>query len=422
MFLNYLSLAILLVALTVVFYTFIYIHDIPYDIAKHRNHPQDEAIHVAGWLSLFTLHAIWPIVFIWAVSKQGPINVAPHRRGTARRRLGPPAQRNWKTGCAKLEKQLAERVAQGRQIMIELILGTYGVGCWLVFKKFRLIPVTTYTVCTAILGGIVLFMGILIMLSMCHPGDPRRPVLRRRHADRAAGPRHGDRGARRAERAAQRGRRAVPHRAAAVPTGSRSARSRAGRDELEVGSAQRATGRRRGRDARKPGRNLASPSRSTTARRGSPWSRPTDQIAQTKSRLEFANAQPRRVIANCGPSGAITQQAARGGRDAQSSPLDAELNQAESQPNARPQEKLASGGDRLQAAREALKRAEAEERQARLALEAESDGMNPEVRQTLAQLELQALGAGADRASGRRRTATPPTSACGPVRWRRPCR
>ena len=53
--------------------------------------------------------------------------------------------------------------------MIELILGTYGVACWLVFKKFRLIPVTTYTVCTAILGGIVLLMGILIMLSMCHP-------------------------------------------------------------------------------------------------------------------------------------------------------------------------------------------------------------------------------------------------------------
>ena len=53
--------------------------------------------------------------------------------------------------------------------MIELILGTYGFGCWLVFKKFRLIPVTTYTVCTAILGGIILFMAILILLSFCHP-------------------------------------------------------------------------------------------------------------------------------------------------------------------------------------------------------------------------------------------------------------
>ena len=27
--------------------------------------------------------------------------------------------------------------------MLELIIGTYGVLCWLVFKKFKLIPVTT---------------------------------------------------------------------------------------------------------------------------------------------------------------------------------------------------------------------------------------------------------------------------------------
>ena len=76
MFLDYFALAVLLLGLTAVFYTFIYIHDIPYEIAKRRNHPQKEAIHVAGWLSLFTLHAIWPIVFIWAVSKQGPESVA----------------------------------------------------------------------------------------------------------------------------------------------------------------------------------------------------------------------------------------------------------------------------------------------------------------------------------------------------------
>ena len=82
MFLDYLALVILLLGLTLVFYTFIYIHDIPYDIAKHRNHPQKEAIHVAGWLSLFTLHAIWPIVFIWAVSKQGPVKVAVADDGT----------------------------------------------------------------------------------------------------------------------------------------------------------------------------------------------------------------------------------------------------------------------------------------------------------------------------------------------------
>jgi hypothetical protein len=68
MFLDYLALFILLVGLILVFYTFIYIHDLPHTIAKEREHPHEEAIHVACWLSLFTLHAIWPIVFIWAVS------------------------------------------------------------------------------------------------------------------------------------------------------------------------------------------------------------------------------------------------------------------------------------------------------------------------------------------------------------------
>lgn len=68
MFLDYLSLVILLVGLTLVFYTFIYIHDLPYMIAHKRHHPHSEAIHVACWLSLFTLHALWPIVYIWAVT------------------------------------------------------------------------------------------------------------------------------------------------------------------------------------------------------------------------------------------------------------------------------------------------------------------------------------------------------------------
>ena len=53
--------------------------------------------------------------------------------------------------------------------MIELILGTYGLICWLIFKKFRLLPITTYTVCTAILGGIVMLVSFFIILSVCHP-------------------------------------------------------------------------------------------------------------------------------------------------------------------------------------------------------------------------------------------------------------
>lgn len=76
LFLNYLSLAILCLGLLMVFYAFIFLHNLPYSIAKKRNHPQVEAIHVACWLSLFTFHAIWPVVYIWAVTVQSPIEVA----------------------------------------------------------------------------------------------------------------------------------------------------------------------------------------------------------------------------------------------------------------------------------------------------------------------------------------------------------
>ncbi len=62
----------ILAVLVVVYYTFIYIHELPYEAAKHRNHPQQDAIYVACWLSLFTLHAIWPLVYIWALSHKEP--------------------------------------------------------------------------------------------------------------------------------------------------------------------------------------------------------------------------------------------------------------------------------------------------------------------------------------------------------------
>ncbi|MFP2504941.1 DUF3302 domain-containing protein [Buttiauxella gaviniae] len=66
MFLNYFALGVLIVVFLIIFYGIIILHDIPYLIAKARNHPHADAIHVAGWVSLFTLHVIWPFLWIWA--------------------------------------------------------------------------------------------------------------------------------------------------------------------------------------------------------------------------------------------------------------------------------------------------------------------------------------------------------------------
>lgn len=66
MFLNYFALGVLILVFLIIFYGIIILHDIPYLIAKARNHPHADAIHVAGWVSLFTLHVIWPFLWIWA--------------------------------------------------------------------------------------------------------------------------------------------------------------------------------------------------------------------------------------------------------------------------------------------------------------------------------------------------------------------
>src|SRR5262245_29178926 len=67
-FLNYFALGLLVFVIVVLFYGIIAIHDIPYLIAKSRNHPHQDAIHAAGWVSLFMLHVSSPFLWIWAMA------------------------------------------------------------------------------------------------------------------------------------------------------------------------------------------------------------------------------------------------------------------------------------------------------------------------------------------------------------------
>ncbi|MGL5759270.1 DUF3302 domain-containing protein [Plesiomonas sp.] len=66
MFLDYFALGVLVFVAITIFYGVIVIHDIPYHIAVKRNHPHQDAIHISGWISLFTLHILWPFLWIWA--------------------------------------------------------------------------------------------------------------------------------------------------------------------------------------------------------------------------------------------------------------------------------------------------------------------------------------------------------------------
>jgi Protein of unknown function (DUF3302) len=67
-FLNYFALGLLIFVVVVIFYGIIAIHDIPHNIAVKRDHPHQDAVHAAGWVSLFTLHVLWPFLWIWAMA------------------------------------------------------------------------------------------------------------------------------------------------------------------------------------------------------------------------------------------------------------------------------------------------------------------------------------------------------------------
>lgn len=67
MVLDYVALAILILIIGLVVYGLIAVWGIPYEIAKARNHPHQDAIGAATWVSLFTLGALWPFLWIWAM-------------------------------------------------------------------------------------------------------------------------------------------------------------------------------------------------------------------------------------------------------------------------------------------------------------------------------------------------------------------
>jgi len=97
--LDYIALGILIFVGLTLFYGIIALHDILYEIAVSRKHPQQDAIHVAGWVSLFTLHVIWPFLWIWAM-------------------LYKP-ERGWGFDQVKIDERISEVEARLKQMEIE---------------------------------------------------------------------------------------------------------------------------------------------------------------------------------------------------------------------------------------------------------------------------------------------------------------
>ena len=66
--LDYIALCILVFTAASLMFGAIAMVFIPHNIAVERNHPHQDAIHCAGWVSLFTGHTIWPLLWIWSMA------------------------------------------------------------------------------------------------------------------------------------------------------------------------------------------------------------------------------------------------------------------------------------------------------------------------------------------------------------------
>jgi len=112
-FLSFFALGLILFVVLILAYGMIAIHDIPYHIAQKRNHPHQDAIHTAGWVSLFTLHVIWPFLWIWATSYHPEGGYAGRPDSRPQKPEGGPAQTDER--IARLEARLAEIEKPGTQ-------------------------------------------------------------------------------------------------------------------------------------------------------------------------------------------------------------------------------------------------------------------------------------------------------------------
>ena len=60
---------VLIVLIVAVVAGWIVLAMLPGKIARQRNHPQAEAVNVAGWLGALAMGIFWPLALIWAFYK-----------------------------------------------------------------------------------------------------------------------------------------------------------------------------------------------------------------------------------------------------------------------------------------------------------------------------------------------------------------
>ena len=266
--------------------------------------------------------------------------------------------------------------------MVELILGTYGLGCWLVFKKFKLVPVNTYTIFTAILGGVVILLLLFVLLSVFHPvaHDGRMysvvvqitPNVRGLVVEVPVEPnkplKTGD----------------VLFRIDPRPYQIEVDRLRAAVESKNVQFAQLGEQLAAAEAATRQAKAAMLVSESEFDRQAREnYERAESQVKEAKERRDLAKVEVDRsndlLRTGAGTQIEVDRDTTR------LKTADEALAQAEASAKIA-SEQLKTGGSSLESVRQQVARAEASERQVRVQFQAEMDGVNPEVREMMEQL------------------------------------
>lgn len=267
--------------------------------------------------------------------------------------------------------------------MVESIVGIYALICWLVFKKYKLLPVTTYTVCTAILIGVVILGVLFITLSIFHPvshdGRLYSPIVQIVPAVRGIVvevPVDANQPLKKGD---------VLFRIDPQPFQYEVDRLRASLAAKNSKFAQLAEQLAAAEAATKEAKANLIASESTFDRQlRESYERAQSQVKQVGERLDLATAQfgrAKELLAKGAGSQGDYDRA-----EANFKSVKQEKSQAEADERIAA-EKLKSGSASLEAARQAVSQAEAAERKIRVEYSTQVDGQNPEVRETAALLE-----------------------------------
>lgn len=265
--------------------------------------------------------------------------------------------------------------------MLELIIGTYGVLCWLLFVKLKLIPVTTYTVVTAVLGGVVILALLFITLSVFHPVShdarmyaPVVQIVPQVRGTVIAVPVEAGKPVKAGEVLFR-----IDPRPYQIEVDRLKAALAAKNVKFAQLSEQLAAAEAGTKEARA---NLIVAESQFDRQARENYEQAVAQVAQVQKRLDLAKANLDRTEKSGQAASAQERDAARTRALSQ----EEELRQATTAMNVA-KEKLQTGSSSLEAVRQEIAGLEATERQIRLQLKAESDGVNPEVREVMAQLD-----------------------------------